>query len=42
MKFKKCTSRIKAYYYYCSNCGKQIDYYEQLKYDGKCELCYYC
>ena len=34
--------KVYAYYYYCTNCNKQIDYYEHLKYDGKCELCYYC
>ena len=42
MNFKKCTSKVKGYYYYCTICNKQIDYYEHLKYDGKCELCYYC
>ena len=42
MIFKKCTSKVKGYYYYCIICNKQIDYYEHLKYDGKCELCYYC
>ena len=42
MNFKKCTSKVKGYYYYCTNCNRQIDYYEHLKYDGKCELCYYC
>ena len=42
MNFKKCTSKIKGFYYHCSNCGRQIDYYEHLKYDGRCELCYYC
>ena len=41
MNFKKCTSKVKGYYYYCTICNKQIDYYEHLKYDGKCELCYY-
>ena len=42
MIIKKCTSKVKGYYYYCVICNKQIDYYEHLKYDGKCELCYYC
>ena len=39
--FKKAY-KVYGYYYYCTNCNKQIDYYEHLKYDGKCELCYYC
>ena len=42
MIFKKCTSNVKGYFYYCLICNKQIDYYEHLKYDGKCEFCYYC
>ena len=42
MKFKKCTSKVKGFYYYCITCGKQIDYYEHLKFDGQCELCHYC
>ena len=39
--FKKA-NKVYGYYYYCTSCNKQIDYYEHLKYDGKCELCYYC
>ena len=39
--FKK-TNKVYGYYYYCTICNKQIDYYEHLKYDCKCELCYYC
>ena len=39
--FKKA-NKVYGYYYYCTICNKQIDYYEHLKYDGKCELCYYC
>ena len=42
MKFKKCTIKVKGYYYYCTSCNKHIDYYEHLKYYCKCELCYYC
>ena len=34
--------KVYGYYYYCTICNKQIDYYVHLKYDGKCELCYYC
>ena len=38
MNFKKCTSKVKGYYYYCTNCNKQIDYYEYLNYI-ECERC---
>ena len=31
MIFKKYTSKVKGYYYYCTICNKQIDYYEHLK-----------
>ena len=43
MKFNfKKANKVYGYYYYCTICNKQIDYYEHLKYNGKCELCYYC
>ena len=38
----KSTNKVYGFYYYCSICNKQIYYHEYLKYDGKCELCYYC
>ena len=28
LNFKKCTSKVKGYYYYCTSCNKQIDYLE--------------
>lgn len=33
--------RVKGMYYYCESCMKQIDYYEWLRYDGKCMYCYF-
>lgn len=40
MKFRKAKN-VKGYWYWCSNCGRQLDYYEYLKFDGLCENCNY-
>ena len=40
--FKKAKKIYGYCYYYCIICNRQIDYYEQIKYNGKCEICYYC
>ena len=42
MKHFKKASRVNGLYYYCISCGRQIDFYEQVKQDGKCIYCYYC
>ena len=38
--FKK-TNKIYGYYYYCTNCNRQLDYYEYLRNDGLCDNCRY-
>ena len=38
MKIKRI--KIKAYYSYCSKCGRSIDSNESYYYDGLCEYCF--
>lgn len=38
MKIKRI--QVKAYYSYCSNCGRSIDSNEKYMYDGLCEYCW--
>ena len=38
--FKK-TNKVYGYYYYCTNCNRQLDYYEYLRNDGLCDNCRY-
>lgn len=42
MMIKRVDHNVKGFYKYCSSCCRQIDFYEYIKYDGKCENCYYC
>ena len=39
MKIKRI--QIKAYYSYCSKCGRAIDSNDRYYYDGLCRNCYY-
>lgn len=43
MKFKRISNgiKVKGYYYYCTNCNRQLDYYEYLRNDGLCDNCRY-
>ena len=36
--FKK-TNKVYGYYYYCTNCNRQLDYYEYLRKDGLWDNC---
>ena len=38
--FKKA-NKVYGYYYYCTNCNRQLDYYEYLRNDGLCDNCRY-